>query len=332
MLVIPGTFLVLVSLLLFTYYNMKANEDDLNRPSFFNSKKRKYFLLSCAILMFAGGEFLIFNEESYYWMGLFPLLYYLAYYLIKKESTKNIIITKTFNFYKAFSSPGLAFSDKEHLTAPVEFLVMYGKTPKDFRDKAHKYLEERIEEGKIKTARDLPQEAWTIIGSIGKAEIKQDPNNILPQKKIDYYYEEIIEGKEHKAFIKIFLNWLRDAEVQLERMFSNFAFVSQPRPDFTDEEVGLANVNVSREGVKKGEATEQLAVFPGVPLEIAEKFGWVSDSSEYYHLAALEFQRRFPKHKISKHIKKQHKYSDEEIFNYAQDWQKLDTSKIKLFS
>lgn len=332
MLVIPGTFLILISLLLFTYYQMKANEDDLNRPSFFNSKKRKYFLLSCAILMFAGGEYLFLNERSYYLIVLLPLLYYTALYFIKKESTKNIIITKTFKFYHAFSIPSITFSDKEHLMAPIEFLVMFGKIPEDFRDKVQKYLRKRIKEGKIKTARDLPQEAWTVIGSIGKEEIKQDPNNILPQRKIDYYYEEIIEGKEHKNLAAILKHYFWCAEIQLERLFKKFAFISHPRPDFTDEEVGLSDVNVSREGVKKGEATEQLAVFPGVPLEIAEKFGWVSDSSEYYHLAALEFQRRFPEHKISKHIKKQHKYSDEEIINYAQDWQKLDTSKIKLFS
>ena len=76
---------------------------------------------------------------------------------------------------------------------------------------------------------------------------------------------------------------------------------------------------------------KQYAVFPEVNWEMACKFGWVANLNEYCVLAALEFQRRFPEHKFSKQIKKQHKYTNDQIFEYAQNWQKLDIEKIKLF-
>ncbi len=306
---IAGTLLVIIAFLLGSYYQKNANEDDYNRPSFFNSKKRKYFLLCCIILFVVGGGVLLLLGKYFIWIVLLPIIIYISNYFVKEASFQNTTIIKTFKFYKIFSSPEISFSKDERLAAPIRFMLSYINAPKDFRNKADKYLKERIKEGKIKNARDLPQEAWTVLGCIYKGEITQNSGNLLPQKKIDYFYEEIIEGKEHKDFLKTLSGWLRDIEIQFERLFKNFAFISQSRPDFTNEEVAL--VSTREIGLKsRGKSSEMVAIFPEWNEYIAKKFGWVKDSAEYYLLASLEFSRRFPKHEFSKEIKKKYKYSN----------------------
>lgn len=318
-------------MLLFTYYLQKANEDDLNRPSFFNSKIRKYFLLSCLILFFLVGEYLIIIEGLYNWTWYLPLFYLVAYYIIKEIRNKNIVIVKVFQYYKAFANPDIALSKNERLSVPVEFSLLKAGLPPEFCKKARKYLKKRIKEGKITSVRDLPNEAWTILSCVGADEIKENPENKIAESRIEYVYEERFEDKKHKNFTKVFSDWLWQLEVQFERLFRNYSFVSLPRPDFTEEEVQLAETKVFKGKHKETEGTEQYAVFPEVNWEMACKFGWVVDSDEYLALAALEFQRRYPEHKFSKQIKKLHKFSNNEIFEYAQNWEKLDISKIKMF-
>lgn len=322
MIFLAGALLIVVAFLLGDYYRKNANQDDLNRPSFFNSKARKYFLLVCCVTFVICGASLLLLGGYLIWIFVLTAILYSSYIFVNKERLQNTIIRKTLHNYRVFSQPDISFSKNEVLTAPVTILLLFAKMPKDFCDMASKYLENRLKEGKIKTARDLPQEAWTIIGSTGKAEIKQNPNNVLPQSKIDYYYEEIIEGKEHKNFVKTLLSLLRNAEFYVERMFQNFAFVNLTRPDFSSTEIALARSDELDTGRRNTSENQTIATFPEVNVTAARKFGWVKDHEEYYFLASLEFSRRFPKHKFSREVKKKYKYSNQKILDYAQSWEK----------
>jgi len=223
-------------------------------------------------------------------------------------------------------------TQNEQLMAPPLFMLSMAHLPKDYQDKARKYLDDRIKKGKIKSVKDLPNEAWVLLESVGEKEIGSKYVEKIPQSKIDYYYRENYEGKEHQNILKFFVNWLWQLETQFERLFKNYAFVCLARPDFTGEEVQLTDAKVFEKGKEILDQTKQYALFPQISGEMAKKFGWVANLNEYCVLAALEFQRRFPEHKFSKQVKKQHKYSNEQIFEYAQNWQKLDISKIKLFA
>ena len=332
MLTLLGIFLVIVSLLLFSYFQLKANEDDLNRPSFFNSKFRKFFLLSILVLFFISGESLLIIEGFYNWTWFLPLAYFVAVYFARYTWKENLIVTRVLKYYKIFASPDAALPNKDRFFAPIGFMLTEAKLPADFFDKARKYVAKRTAEGKIKDVKDLPNEAWTILACANKGKIEEGTVNKISESKINYYYEEIYQDKEHNNFTKTFLNWLWQLEAQFERLFKNFSFVCLPRPDFTEEEVQLANAKVCEKGKTVDNQIKQYAVFPAVNWEMAKKFGWVANLDEYCVLAALEFQRRFPEHKFSKQIKKQHKYTNDQLFEYAQNWQKLDFSKIKLFA
>ena len=323
--------MVIISLLIFSYFQLKANEDDLNRPSFFNSKTRKYFLLFCAILFFITGESLLIIEGYYNWTWFLPLAYFVAVYFARYTWKENLIVTRVLKYYRIFANPDVALPSKDRFFVPIGYMLTEAKLPADFIEKAKKYIEKRTAEGKIKDVKDLPNEAWTIFGCLNKDKIDQTSVNKISESKINYFYQEIFEDKEHNNLLKIFLHWLWALEAQLERIFRSYAFVSLPRPDFTEEEVQLADAKVHEKGKTVDNRIKQYAVFPEVNWEMACKFGWVANLDEYCILAALEFQRRFPEHKFSKQIKKQHKYTNDQIFEYAQNWQKLDIKKIKLF-
>lgn len=331
MLILLGMFLIIISLLLFSYYRMKANEDDLNRPSFFNSKIRKYFLFFLIVLLFLTGNFLLMIDGYYNLVWFLPLIYYISYIFIRLDWRHKIVIFKVFQYYKAFSNPDLPMTQNEQLMTPVLYMLATANLPKNYQNKARKYLEDRIKKGKIKSVKDLPNEAWILLESVGKTEISDKDVDKIPLRKIDYYYEEIIENKEHRNFSTIAVDWLWRLEASFDRLFSNFSFVCLPRPDFTGEEVQLADGKFYKTGETVSNQIIQYAVFPQISGQMAKKFGWVATINEYSILAALEFQRRFPEHKFSKQIKKQHKYSDQQIFDYAQNWEKLDVNKIKLF-
>lgn len=331
MLFFIGFVLIVKGFLLGVYYRLKANEDDLNRPSFFNSNVRKYSLLFVIILFFFAGEYLIYDTGLYEYMWFVPLICSISYYFVKEEWRTNLIISKVLNYYKVFKSPLVALDHSEHLSAPIDFMLLQGQFDKKYIKKAKLYLETRIKEGKLKTPKDIPQEAWTVIRCVDKDKIAEDPDNRLSQKKIDYFYEEIIEGKTHKNLKTLLSDMFWNLENALERAFINFSFIAQARPDFTSEEIQLTNATISDPLTKKKEREETIAVFPEVDVRLAQKFGWVKDLSEYLALAALEFSRRYPEHEFSKGIKKQHKYTDEQIFDYAQNWEIIDVSKIRVY-
>lgn len=322
---------IIFSLLLLTYYWLKANQDDYNRPSFFNSKFRKYFLLCFAIALFIFGEYLILRNGYTDWSWFLPLLYLFAYLWAKGTWNDNTITSKLFHYYKVFSGPDASLEGNDRLIVPVNFMLSMAGLPKDFLNKANKYIERRIKEGKIKDIKDLPSEVTSIIGSISKDKIDYIPENKISERKINYYYNKIVEGKEYQNLMDYLRKGFWYMEAQFEKLFKSYAFIALDRPDFSEEEVALTEANLIENG-KRGEAKKQLiALFPNVHAEMARKFGWVCDLDEYAVLAALEFQRRFPDHKFSKRIEKQHKFSNQQIFDYAQNWEKLDISKIKAF-
>lgn len=322
---------IFVSLLLVTYYRLKANQDDFNRPSFFNSKLRKYFLLCFAIALFILGEYLILRNGYTDWSWFLPLLYLLGYFWAKSAWNDNVITSRIFHYYKVFSGPEANLKEEDRLIAPVNFMLSMSRLPKEFQDKANKYIENRIQEGKIKSVKDLPNEITSILGSYGKDEIVFIEENKVSENKINYYYNKVIKGKEYQNLKDYLSKSFWYLEAQFEKLFKNYAFIALDRPDFSEEEVALTEANLIEKG-KKDKAKKQLvALFPNVHAEMARKFGWVSDLDEYAVIAALEFQRRFPDHKFSKKIKRQHKYTNEQIFDYAQNWVKIDTSKIKVF-
>lgn len=324
-----ATISIVVSLLLLTYYQSKANKDDYNRPSYFNSKFRKYFLFSFAVLLFVAGGYWLIIQGSYTVVWVIPILYYFAYLYYRQNFNHNVMITKVFQYYKAFSAPEIGYSKTAQLTAPIELILLQAGMPDEYCKKAHKYIEERIKSGKIKDVADLPQEAWTIFSCTGESEIVENDQHRIPVKKVRGYYEEVFEGKPQGNLTTITSDALWWLETRFERLFKNFSFVSIPRPDFTGAEVGLQDARMIAAGKETG--TRLFAVFPQIAGEAAKKLGWVKDLDEYCALAALEFQRRYPKHKFSRKIKKQHKYSNQEIFDYAQNWERLDVSKIKVF-
>lgn len=331
MLFVIGFILIVKIFLLSVYYYLKANNDDLNRPSFFNSKVRKYSLLLAIILLLLVGEYLIYITGFYEYMWLIPLICFILYHFAREEWSTNLIVSRIFKYYKIFKNPVVSLNNSEQLIAPIDFLMIEGKFNKKYMEKAKFYLEKRIKEGKFKTVRDLPREAWALIGSVNKEEIDEDLYKRLSQSKIDYFYEEIIEGKTHNNFKTALLNMFWVIEVHFEKLFKNFAFFSYSRPDFTEEEIQLVSATITDPKTKKKEGEELIAVFTNVGVEMTQKFGWVSDFNEYSALAALEFSRRYPEHKFSKKIKKQHKFSDEQIFEYAQNWARIDVSKIKVY-
>lgn len=325
MLFLLGIIFIIIGCLLFTYYHLKANEEDLDRPSFFNSKARTVFLIFIAIIFFVAGEYLIFKTGYYNYLWFVPILYFIGYYFALTEWGQTLIISKVFRHYLILKNPKVGLDHKEQLITPVGFLLVKAGMEKSYVDKAREYLKGRIESGIIKDVRDLPQEAWTIFHSTGKKEIKElNPENRLSQSHIDYLYEKIIENKTNNGLRERLSHLFWSVEVQLERLSKNFAFVSIPRPDFTNEEINLIDADVSdaKTGVKEGEKV--IAIFGNISLQAAKKFGWVEDGNEYLILVALEFSRRYPEHRFSKETRKKYKYTKQQIFNYAQNWEKLD--------
>jgi len=325
MLFLAGMILIVIAFLLGLYYFLNFKEDDLNRPSFFNSWLRKALLLSAIIVVFSAGEYLLFSIRFYYWMPIIPIACWLVYQYAQLQWSRDVIITKLFEYYKIFSTPGYGYANKEELlTVPIEFALAMSSVDLEFKQLAKKYLDQRVKEGKLKTAQDMPQEAWDILGCICKKEIKPSTATPLSPARIKYIYEEVVEGKEHHDF----RHWISDvyfnAKVQLERTTMNFSFVKQARPDFTDEDVQLVEAEAPVSGKETLGGITLVAEFPKrIPL-LAKKFGWVRDFEEYHKLAALEFSRRYPKHKFSKEVRKKYKYTNKQIFNYAQNWDKLD--------
>lgn len=259
-----------------------------------------------------------------------PLLYLFAYFWAKSAWNESTITSKLFHYYKVFSGPDANLEGNDRLTVPVNFMLSMTSLPKEYLNKANKYIDKRINEGKVKDIKDMPNEITSILGSIGKDKIEFIEENKISESKLNYYYNKIVEGKEYQNLMDYLRKGFWWLEAQFEKLFKNYAFIVLNRPDFSEEEVALTEANLIENG-KKGAAKKQLiALFPNVHAEMARKFGWVCDLNEYAVLAALEFQRRFPDHKFSKKIKKQHKYSKEQIFDYAQNWEKLDISKIKV--
>lgn len=328
--VLLGILSVLISLLLFSYYQVNVNQDDYNRPSFFNSRTRIYFLLFIMVVLFIFGEYLIIRDKYNDFTWFVPLSYFVTFYIIRGKLAEDKIIKRLFQYHLLFSDPSVIKSEDDRLIAPAGFMLQSGKFSEEFLTRANEYLAKRVKEGKIKGPKDLPQEVWTIIHCSGKAEIVEAPELRISKRKIDYYFEEVVEGRKHHNFTKIIVSWLWSVEAKFERLFENFAFVALMRPDFTCEEIQLNDAQIFKKGKVIGDRTHKFAVFSQISAEEAKKFGWVNDLDEYLTLAALEFQRRFPKHPFSRKIKKQHKYSNQEIFDYAQNWVKLDISKIKL--
>lgn len=322
-----ATALLIISYLLGTYYYLKANEDDLNRPSFFNSQTRKYFLLFLIALSFLAGTYLFIKIDLIEYVFMILVICFTIHGFIKEDWRKNLIITRMFKYYKIFKNPDTNYDQKEQLIVPILFMLTEMRVDKNYQVKAQKYLEKRTKEGKFTKIKDIPQEAWTIFQCINQKEIRESENR-LEQSKIDYFYEEVVEGKSHRNLKTVLSDIFWGAEIFLERIFVNFSFVNQARPDFTEEEIQLTTATISDPKTKKKEGEKTIAVFPDVDVRLAQKFGWVKDVSEYLDLATLEFSRRYPEHKFSKEAKKRYKYTNEQIFDYAQNWEKLDTKKI----
>jgi len=325
MLFIIGMIFIVIAFLLSLYFLLNFREDDLNRPSFFNSRIREAILLSAIIVIFFVGEYLLFSIGFYYWMLIIPVACWLVYRYARSEWNRDVIITKLFQYYKVFSMPGHGYIKKEEqLTVPIEFALALTRVDREFKQLAKKYLEQRVKEGKLKKIKDMPQETWNILLCADKKEITASQTNLLNRARIDYIYEEVIEGKEYHDLRRWISDIIFKANIQLEKTTMNFSFVKQTRPDFTKEDVQLveAETTVSDKGTLQKPTL--VAEFPErIPL-LAKKFGWVTDFDEYHKLAALEFSRRYPKHIFSKETRKKYKYTNKQIFNYAQNWDKLD--------
>jgi len=332
MCILFGILFIIISLLFLTYYYLKANQDDYNRPSFFNSKVRKYFLLFFAIFLLIFGEYILLIDGYTDLAWFLPLLYIVLYFAVRGIKTDNIITEKIFQYYKVFSDPEVLPSKKDQLIVPVSYMLSAGGLLEDFRKKADEYIEKRIKEGKIRGVKDLPSEAASILGSASKDKIRFIPENKISASKVEYYYNKVLKDKKYQNLTDYMSEGFWLLEAQLEKLFKNYAFIVLARPDFTEEEVDLVEANIIEKGKDSKDKKEMIAMLSGVSPGMARKMGWVEDLEEYGALAVLEFQGRFPDHKFSKKIKKQHKYSDQEIFDYSQNWEKLDISKIKLYS
>jgi len=320
---IAGTLYIFVAFLLGIYYKKKANEDDLNRPSFFNSKFRKYLLVVIIAFLFLAGNYLLYLSGFYWSVLIILFLCYFGYSQYSMEILKNVIIKQSLIWYKVLRNPNISFETKEQLMGPVGLILSTIKQDKKYREKVDRYLLKRIEEGIFTEAKQIPQEAWTAMNCIGKKEIVSYKYP-LEKERIDYFYEEIIEGKEHHNLSKRIIDGLTNLEARFEYLFENFAFIMPPRPDFTQEEIQLVRKGEYFEHIKLGEESDEVAIFPENGVRLSVKLGWVANKEEYFFLSSLEYSRRFPDHKFSRAIKKKYKYSKQKIFDYAQNWEKLN--------
>lgn len=322
---LAGTLHIIFAYLLSIYYKRKANEDDYNRPSFFNSKFRKYLFLVIIAYLFLAGAYLLFLSGLYWAIFIILLLCYFGYSHYKMEILKSTIVKHSLTYYKVLRNPEISFETKEQLIGPIGLMLVMIKKDDQYRKKVDEYLNKRIEEGKFTEAKQIPLEAWSVIACLSKKEITPQTAYPLEQKRIDYFYEEIIKGKEHHNLSKRILNSLYDLQVRIEHMFGGFSFISLPRPDFTQEEIQLVRKSEYCDNPKKGEENDEIAIFSNNSEQLAIKLGWVANSEEYFFLSGLEYSRRFPDHKFSKLIKKKYKYTKQKIFDYAQNWEKLDS-------
>ncbi len=242
--------------------------------------------------------------------------YILGYFIIAEGIRQNTMIEKVFRSYHAFSLPDVGFKKKDLLPNTAGFAMEWMGYSKQTVEKAMEYIKGEIKDNKINDVFDIPSAIATYFNALVNS---KDPKNfekvVFTRERLERIYNRIYKGIDDRSKLRKMYD---DFVIVVDRNFKSFSLFSLQQPNFANEEVELREHAMYTKGKNKEPEHKILAMFTGVPGNLAYKFGWVNSLEEYMILANLEFARRNPGHYLSKKIRKKYKFTDQEIQDFAE--------------
>ena len=309
--------ILLIGLLVFTYYWINNKKYFGNRPTFFKSKPRRFLLIIFFIVCAIYSAYLFqIADWGYGWIFMIIVFYVVGYFIVDEGVRHNEMIDKVFRAYHAFSLPDVLIKKEDLLPNTAGFAMDWLGYSKPTVEKAMDYINSEIAERRIKNVFDIPPAIATYFAALMNSKDPKtfDEKVTFSKARLQKIHDRVFKGIDDRSEMRKMLD---NVVTFIDRNFKNFSLVSYQRPIFSQEQVELREHALYKKGKKEKPEYKIMALFPEIPGNLAYKFGWIEEREHYMLLANLEFARRNPEHYLSKEIKKKYKFSDQEIIDMA---------------